>query len=251
MNIIARATCVLAIVTMAVLGVVSPANASVQILGTRVIYPAGEREVTVQLMSNGNSPRLLQVWVDSGDPKETAETTKAPFLITPPMSRIEPGKGQALRLMFTGADLPQDRESVFWLNVLEIPPAPKADASGEAQNFLQFAVRTRIKIFYRPKTLKGDPMGSLDMLTWRLVRDGAKYALECSNPSDYNVSFSDVRLKGAAVPTDRVTGGGMCPAKGRESFAVESEGTTVNGALVYSAINDYGGFVEREATYSH
>ena len=247
MNIIARAKCVFALVTLAVLGAASPAHAGVQIVGTRVIYSAQEREVTVNVLNNGNSPRLLQVWADSGDPKETAETTKAPFLVTPPMSRIEPGKGQALRLMFTGADLPQDRESVFWLNVLEIPPAPKPGADGEARNFLQFAVRTRIKIFYRPKTLKGDPVGSMDMLTWRLVRNGASYALECTNATDYNVSFSDVRLKGAAASQGKVTGGGMCPAKGRQNFEVDGQG---NGTLVYSAINDFGGFVEREATYS-
>ncbi|PJI52023.1 molecular chaperone EcpD, partial [Methylobacterium radiotolerans] len=52
--------------------------------------------------------------------------------------------------MHTGEPMPQDKESVFWLNVLEIPPKDKAN-----QNLLQMAFRSRIKLFYRPAGLKG------------------------------------------------------------------------------------------------
>ncbi|WP_180821372.1 fimbria/pilus periplasmic chaperone, partial [Vibrio parahaemolyticus] len=45
------------------------------------------------------------------------------------------------------AALPQDRESVYYFNLREIPPRSK-----EA-NVLQIALQTRIKLFYRPKAL--------------------------------------------------------------------------------------------------
>lgn len=233
---------------LAWLGITGGAQAEIQIVGTRVIYPASEREVTVNVLNNGKSPRLLQVWTDDGDPADTATTSRAPFLATPPLSRIEPGKGQALRLMFTGnpADLPQDRESVFWLNVLEIPPRPKS-GDGEGENFLQFAVRTRLKIFFRPKGLQGDPLGSLDQLRWRAVSSGNKAALECTNASAYNVSFADVRATRTA--SSKMPVGGMCPARGQERFPIEGA-LPDTGTLFYTAINDYGGFVERQATYS-
>lgn len=242
MNVSLRAMC--AFVLLASAGVGS-AHASVQIMGTRVIYPADEHEVTVNVLNNGSSPRLLQAWADKGDPKTAPEKADAPFLITPPMSRVEPGKAQALRLMFTGGEVPSDRESVFWLNVLEVPPRPK---EGDLENYLQFAVRTRIKIFYRPKGLMGDPMDAVAQLTWRLVRKGSDLSLECANPTAYNVSFADVQLKGVKVK-QTVSGGGMCPAKGRELFAVTGEGAT-SGKLAYKAINDFGGFVEGEAAYT-
>ena len=45
------------------------AQASVVITGTRVIYPEMEREVTVKLNNDGNTPALVQVWLDDGNPK--------------------------------------------------------------------------------------------------------------------------------------------------------------------------------------
>ena len=224
----------------------SDVDAAIQITGTRVIYPADEREVTVQLQNNGSSPRLLQAWVDSGDASQGASDSSAPFMITPPITRVEPGKGQSLRLMFTGANLPGDRESVFWLNVLEVPPRPQVAKGGE--NFMQFAVRTRIKIFYRPKGLAGDPVGSYSLLRWRLLRQGAGHAVECINPTAYNVSFASVRLKGTKPDEKKMPEGGMCPAFGRHVFPVE--GLSTAGGVTFTAINDYGGFSEHESAFA-
>ena len=221
-------------------------NAAIQITGTRVIYPADEREVTIQLQNNGSSPRLLQTWVDSGDASQGATNSNAPFMITPPITRVEPGKGQSLRLMFTGGDVPADRESVFWLNVLEIPPRPQT--AGDGESFMQFAVRTRIKIFYRPKGLAGDPVGSYSLLQWRLLKQGAGHAVECTNPTAYNVSLASVRLKGTIRDKKKMPEGGTCPAFGRHVFPVEraapAEGVT------FTAINDYGGFSEHDSAFA-
>lgn len=234
-----------------VLGVVPVATtAGVQVQGTRVIYPAGQREVTVNVNNVGATPRLLQVWVDNGDPKATAETASAPFLVVPGVARVEPGKGQALRVLFTGSEMPQDRESVFWLNVLEVPPKPQGDAGVPVKDYVQFAVRTRIKLFYRPGTLSGDPVRALDQVSWRLLQDGAGHVLECNNASPYNFSLNSVRLKGQPAPEKTPGRGGMCPAKGQHRFAVDGSASPTGGALVYEAINDYGALVEREALYS-
>lgn len=230
----------------------STANAGIVITGTRVVYPATDREVTVQFTNQATTPRLVQSWVDAGSPTETAETTRAPFLVTPAMVRVEGGQGQALRLMYTGtgANVPQDRESVFWLNVVEIPPRPKTDE--EAQNYLQFAIRSRIKLFYRPKGLAGDPVSALDTLTWRLVRSEGGYGLECTNPSAFNVSFSEVGLKHQAAVANPSDKGGMCPAKGSQRFALDpaaADTARANGELTYTAIDDYGAFMQRSARF--
>ena len=84
------------------------AVAGVVIGGTRVIYPAQSREITVQLSNIGDAPSLVQAWIDSGNPEQTAEDADAPFMLTPPIARVEPGRNQALRLMFAGAELPTD-----------------------------------------------------------------------------------------------------------------------------------------------
>ncbi len=70
-------------------------------------------------------PSLTQVWVDDGRVQNQPEKDAAPFIVLPPIVRIEPGKGQSWRLVFNGSRLPQDRESLFWFNLLDIPPEPK------------------------------------------------------------------------------------------------------------------------------
>jgi len=225
------------------------AYAGMVINGTRVIYPAEEREVTLSMKNQGASPRLLQVWVDEGDPKQSPDTTKAPFLVTPPMSRVDAGKGQTIRLMFTGADVPQDRESVYWLNVLELPPKPKADDEGN-NNYMQFAIRSRLKIFYRPKGLPGTAVATVQQVTWRVVPKGDGYEAECTNPSAYNLSLGSVNFKGVPVAQDMESKGGMCPAKGNASFELKGKPSVADGKLALQWINDFGGFENYEASFT-
>jgi len=219
----------------------SPAFAGIQIAGTRVIYPESQTEVTVRVRNDNGGARLLQAWVDDGDSSATAESSKAPFLITPPISRIDPNKGQALRLVRTGAAaLPSDRESVFWLNVLEIPPRPK---NADQENLLQFAVRTRMKIFYRPTHLQGSPAEAHKAVTWSLSQHGDRQMLKCDNASAFSVSFASI------VPSEKedlLTDGGMCPAKGSAEFEVKSF-VQPNAQVVVNVINDYGGVDRRTA----
>lgn len=48
-------------------GMVMPAWGGVYIYGTRVIYPEQKKEITVQLMNEGNRSALVQSWIDNGD----------------------------------------------------------------------------------------------------------------------------------------------------------------------------------------
>lgn len=121
------------------------ADASMVIDGTRIIFPATKRDRRPG-HQYGETP-LTQVWVDDGRVQNQPEKDAAPFIVLPPIVRIEPGKGQSWRTVFNGSRLPQDRESLFWFNLLDIPPEPK---NGKTDNYLQLAIRSRIKLFYRP-----------------------------------------------------------------------------------------------------
>ncbi|MGY3902290.1 fimbria/pilus periplasmic chaperone [Aeromonas lusitana] len=211
----------------------------VQISGTRVIYPASAREVTLELINKGTTPSLVQVWLDAGDRRIQPGVETLPFLITPPITRIEAQRGQSLRLAYLGQGLPQDRESVFWLNVLEVPPSTKASQAG--QNQVQLAFRSRIKLFYRPEGLAGDVERSAHQLSWRLVRQGQGYALRASNPSRYHVSISNLELQTADAKAYSNLSGGMVAPGGSLDFPVERLAGTVHAkAVTFYWLNDYG-----------
>ncbi|MDU5452903.1 MAG: fimbria/pilus periplasmic chaperone [Pseudescherichia vulneris] len=129
-----------------------PAWSGVFIYGTRVIYPAAQKEITVQLMNKGDRSALVQAWIDDGDTQTPPEKLQVPFLLTPPVVKVKANTGQQLKIKFTKANLPQDRESIYYLNVLDIPPSNTN--SGE-NNTLKFAMQNRVKLIYRPAGLPG------------------------------------------------------------------------------------------------
>lgn len=217
------------------------ATAGVVITGTRLIYPASEREITVKLDNSGTTPSLVQAWVDSGDVTSSPTQSTAPFVLSPPVFRIDPSKGQSMRLMFSGTKLPQERESVFWLNVLEIPP--KGQVSADA-NILQMAFRSRIKIFYRPENLVGTPAQAIEQVQWKLVPAAAPgtFALQARNPSVFHVSLVQLVLIDGSrrEPSED----GMIGPGETKLFAVSGlKALPASASIEFNAINDYGALV--------
>ncbi|MBL8275991.1 MAG: fimbria/pilus periplasmic chaperone [Pelomonas sp.] len=220
------------------------AHAGVIIIGTRVVYPSDARDVNVRLTNNGTTPALVQAWIDDGDPAMNAETAKVPFVLTPPLARIDKAKSQTLRLIYTGQGLPQDRETLFWLNVLEVPPKPE-----EGTNYLQFAVRTRIKVFYRPASLhKGEPSDSVSQVGWQFKSTDAKsVVIEATNPSPYYLSLSQFRLVAGGKEVGSPMNVTLRP-KSTESITVadaDIDPKALSG-VKYQVINDFGAMVEGE-----
>lgn len=160
------------------------AHAGIVIDSTRVIYPADKKEVTVSLKNTGTHPTLIQSWIDTGDPLASPGKSTVPFVIMPPITRIDGGKGQTLRLIYTGKALPEDRESIFWLNVLAVPPK-KADAKS---HLLNVAYQTRIKLFFRPSSLNLKANDAAQKLQWK-IESGA---LSVFNPTPYYISLLNV-----------------------------------------------------------
>lgn len=163
--------------------------ASIVISGTRVIYPAQAKEVSVKINNTGTSAVLLQSWIDNGDPDAKPSAIRVPFVLTPPMNRVEPGKGQTLRISFTGGALPMDKESVFWLNVLEVPTIAQAKT---AENRLQMAFRSRLKFFYRPAGLQGDANHAAKAIIWSSQGN----RLQATNPTPFYASLVSLSVNG-------------------------------------------------------
>lgn len=170
------------------------ASANVVIIGTRVIYPSDAKSVNIQLQNTSSSPSLVQAWVDEGNPDVAPNKSKAPFLITPPMVRVEGKAGQTLRLMFTGKGLPQDRESLYYFNLLDVPPKPKADEVA-GKNYLQFAVRNRLKLFYRPAGIKMTTSDAYRKVEWRIVGGDR---VEIQNNSPFYITYNQARVNNRA-----------------------------------------------------
>lgn len=229
---------------------VGAVDAAAVITGTRIVFPSNEREVTIRLTNEGREPGLVQVWLDDGDQHATPDKISVPFVLTPPLFRIDPSKGQSVRMLYNGQPLPQDRESLFWFNLLEVAPKPEDDPD---LNYMQMAFRTRIKVFFRPKTL--NTQEQLDdahaRLRWTLKRaaDGV-YSLALDNPTPYHFSLLKVGLIDASgKPFAETEEAGMAEPGKSVSYALKGVGAAPAGKFKvrYTFLNDYGGAIVKDA----
>lgn len=167
------------LIAVAYVTVVSAAQAAVSLDRTRVIFNGGEKSMTLNIANdNKQLPYLAQAWIDN-DKQE--KITAGPIIATPPVQRLEPGAKSMVRLSTTPdiSKLPQDRESLFYFNLREIPPR------SDKANVLQIALQTKVKLFYRPQSIEAKPNEVWqDQLLLKKVSGG--YRIE--NPTPYYVT---------------------------------------------------------------
>lgn len=129
-----------------------PGLAAVNVDRMRVIFAADEQEQTLNLSNDSTTPMMLQVWTDEGDPRVTPDQVVTPVVVLPPVFKMLPGEIRSLRLMLTTrSGLPDDRESVFWLNVFQMAPMRSDDSS--LREKITLPLRLRLKVFIRPHDL--------------------------------------------------------------------------------------------------
>jgi P pilus assembly chaperone PapD len=197
------------------------AHAGVVINGTRLVYQGDKKESSLGLSNPDATDYLVQSWVDSGG----KNLARAPFLITPPLFRLDAKEDNVLRVVRTGGNLPDDRESLYWLNIKAIPSSKHV----EGMNTLQIAINTRIKLLYRPSAVKGKPEDVADKLEWR--REGND--LVVNNPTPFYMNFQAVTLNG-----QKVTKATWAVPKTETHFALP--GSVGGSTVAYSIITDYG-----------
>ncbi|MBS4431027.1 molecular chaperone [Pectobacterium punjabense] len=201
---------------------------------TRVIFNDDEQSATVMLMNqNAENPFLAQSWLTD----ERRNKVTSPLMVLPPLQRIEAKGYSLIRLVKTEqiTQLPTDRESLFYLNVREIPPKT------EKANVLQIAIQSEIKVFFRPRGVKPakDEIWQKKLL---IKKTGNVFQVE--NPTPYYITVSSI-LKQPKVananPANLLKGNAFMVAP-RSTLPVEINDGAINRFYLYY-VNDYGGHV--------
>lgn len=168
--------------------IMSYAHAGVSIDGTRIIFPSQSKSVNVQLSNADDKPALVQTWIDIGDPKTIPHADQVPFVLNSTLTQVEAKKAQIVRILaLETAKLPQDRESVYWFNMLDITPE---DPALKENNHLSVSLRTRIKLFYRPHQLAISPV--LAQQSVQFNYDQSTQTVKMHNPTPYYITVVQV-----------------------------------------------------------
>lgn len=208
-------------------------HAALVINGTRVVYDGDKRSVSAIISNPSKKPFAVQTWVNTASDDNI---TAVPFIPSPALFRLNAGKEQHVQINMLPHQLPDDRESVFYFNVQEIPQTSKIEGG-----VLNIALRTRIKLFYRPSSIQGNPEVRLNELQWSLKNNQGKSYLEVYNPTPYFVSFIrlDVSSNGHTQSPKYPP---MAAPLSRQVYPLNNLKLGADVQVLFSAINDYGGF---------
>lgn len=228
-----KLTKIAAPVLMSLLLLTSAAQAAVRPALTRVIALESDKETSIKLINDDTKhDYLVQSWIED----QKGNDKNLPLVLTPPLFKMTAGREGKLRMVILPGQIPQDRESVYWLWIQEIPPVSKSQG-----NTLQLAVRTRLKVFIRPTTLSEKSTDTLGKLTWQVSHEGGKSWLIAKNPTQYYASFSELSATVAGNKMALTDKNEMVPAKGEARYLLPAGASGKSGTLNYSVINDFGG----------
>lgn len=212
---------------------VPASQAALTLNGTRVVYDGGKRSVSLIVSNPSHDAYAVQTWVNTG---ADDATSTVPFIPSPPLFRLNPGKQQQVQINGLPNDLPNDRESLFYFNVQEIPQANTSEG-----NVLNIALRTRIKLFYRPGELKDNPIARLKDLQWSIKNTPGQPQLIVHNPTPFHVSFARLEVKGSGQHQSFQNAQMVEPLATR-AYALDRITSGNDLQVEFSVINDYGGY---------
>ncbi|HGM5491184.1 TPA: molecular chaperone [Serratia fonticola] len=215
-----------------------PESAGISFYVLRVIYPeSANKGVTLTIHNKSAAPYLMQSWVRPVDQRtgdvelSPSRQTKAPFIVTPPLERLEAEGELTLRIRRNGDVLPSDRESVFFISMKAIPASRK---TVPAQRFGQMAITvvSNMKLFYRPDGLSKRAIADVAP-ELRFRRAGNELIAE--NPTPYWLTFS--RLKVGTTVLDKLALRLMVPPKGQQRYPLPA---TAEGNVEWQLIDEDG-----------
>ncbi|MBW1216174.1 fimbrial biogenesis chaperone [Pantoea allii] len=189
---------------------------------TRVIYNENAKQASLSVTNTDTAAvYLIQSWVE-----DDASNKSNDFVLTPPLFIIQPNKENLLRIIFSGEKRPSDRETLYWLNVKAIPS--QNNNTEPDSSSLQFAIVSRLKLFYRPNNL---PLSSSEAIK-KLQTTRQDSLVTFNNPTPYYINVANIKSKNQFLETRSIT---LAP------FGKTSIDIAPAKEMTYQVINDYGG----------
>jgi chaperone protein EcpD len=216
--------------------------ATLQINTTRIIMAGNKKDTSVRINNVGSSPSLTKVWLSDAETKGLeGGNDRLPFFISPPAALIDAGEAKVFRFLKLDdaeSTLLQDRETVLWFNVMDIPSKKESD---QDKNGIEMVFRTIIKFFYRPAGLKGTPILAAEDLSFTYASSGNKTQVKVTNNHPYHVSVNKVSFDNGAVKKEGEAG--MIAPFSNKTFTFDGINPGMRNTIEYRYITDLGAMI--------
>lgn len=194
---------------------------------SRVIFDAGKKssQSVVVTNSNAEAPYLANAWIEN----DRGEKIVSPLVALPILQRINPKQDKQIKISFMGSDaeLPKDRETMLFMNVLGVPP--KDD---DGTNKISIVIQSKMKLFYRPKGL---PTYEHNGWFEEVVAKKSGNSITLENPTPYySVIYALTDNRNRTIEKEI----------NLKPFSSETINIQVGNTFTMMLIDDYGGSVK-------
>lgn len=211
------------------------AEGGIYLGATRVIFNENDSAKSVKVNNTSTDVFLMRSWISYLDNKDVAKE----WVVTPPVYKLNGNDAIQVRISaLDTSDLPHDKESVFYLNVLTIPSTNKLKAAttGGASGQVNVALNSKIKVFYRPAKIAHENINeAFSKITFKA--DGNNVVIV--NPTAFNINFSELKINKKTYNIDR-----QMVAPFSSVSVVTSEKPH---SVTYQIINDFGGATQEKS----
>lgn len=201
--------------------------AGITLGATRVIYNGEKKEGTITISNTEkNRPYLVQSWVELPENPDA----EVPFVVTPPLFRLQNESDSLIRVTYVGDTLPLDRESLFLLNINVIPAVEKKQV-----NRMLVATKSVVKLIYRPASLSVDEANNTIN---KISMSVSGNTLIINNPTPYIFNIGVLNVNGKNIER-----AGIVKPMSNLNVDAKSKIQSIN----IQGINDYGGLTESKS----
>lgn len=208
-----------------------------EIGATRVIYHHDSPSVSFWIKNDHQYPIIAQAKVLNSDKK-----SKAPFIITPPVLRVDSEMQTRLRVIPISPPMNKDTEELYWICIKGVPPKGELNDSNQtSKNISQFNINiitnSCIKLISRPNKINMTVKDAVQKIDVKV--QGERLEIYNKSPMHINISSAKINSKKIEIPNGYI-----------EPYSNESIRFKVKKGdeMQLSILNDYGAEIIHKIT---
>ncbi|EDT8754109.1 TPA: fimbria/pilus periplasmic chaperone [Salmonella enterica] len=165
---------------------------------TRVIYNQGSPSASFWIKNEQEYPIIVQTQVLKDD-----RESKAPFIVTPPILRVDSNIQTRLRVIPIAPLQNKDSEELFWICVKGVPPKEevskkKSNIEEKSQLNINIITNSCIKLISRPERIELSIKEASKKLVFK--KQGDSLVIENKTPVYINISKAMINGKKITIP---------------------------------------------------
>lgn len=162
-------------------------HTSIEINKDKFIFIESKNQEVIEIKNNTNSDYFIQSWISHYD---ESNNTDLPFMITPPLFKIEKDETYFLKIFKTEEIEKKEQETLYKINIRRIPSLSDSD---DNTNLLHISMNSIYNLIYRPISIEKNAVDAYKKIEF-LKNKNNEFIV--NNPTPYFITLLKVNSDG-------------------------------------------------------